>query len=119
MQSIFRPAARRKSLGEQSEGGRRDGGLKMLCIMFYTLRQKKGQFVVTLEIILRDSLSDNLGAVTYPLTENTCEKLRHCNRSFKSTIHTGVVFLYVARRLLQFRVRRVRPRSAPGNYPAN
>jgi len=29
MQSIFRPAARRETLGEQSEGGRRDGGLKM------------------------------------------------------------------------------------------
>jgi len=29
MQSIFRPASRRKTLGEQSEGGRRDGGLKM------------------------------------------------------------------------------------------
>ena len=52
--------------------------------MFYTLRQKKGPFVVTLEIILRDSLSDHLGAVTYPLTENTCEKLEtatgHLNR---------------------------------------
>ena len=43
----------------------------------------------------------------------------HCNRSFKSRIHTGVVFLYVARRLLQFRVRRVHPRSSPGAYPAN
>jgi len=29
MQSIFRPASRRKTLGEQSEGDRRDGGLKM------------------------------------------------------------------------------------------
>jgi len=29
MQSIFRLAARRETLGEQLEGGRRDGGLKM------------------------------------------------------------------------------------------
>src|SRR6266436_3074802 len=29
MQSIFRPASRRKTFGEQSEGDRRDGGLKM------------------------------------------------------------------------------------------
>ena len=29
MQSIFRPASRRETLGEESEGGRRDGGLKM------------------------------------------------------------------------------------------
>jgi hypothetical protein len=29
MQSIFRPAVRRETLGGQSEGGRRDGGLKM------------------------------------------------------------------------------------------
>ena len=28
MQSIFRPAVRRETLGGQSEGGRRDGGLK-------------------------------------------------------------------------------------------
>src|ERR1700722_7940376 len=31
MQSIFRPASRREALGERSGGGRRDGGLKMLC----------------------------------------------------------------------------------------
>jgi hypothetical protein len=29
MQSIFRPALRRETLGEHSEGDRRDGGLKM------------------------------------------------------------------------------------------
>jgi hypothetical protein len=29
MQSIFRPASGRKTFGEQSEGDRRDGGLKM------------------------------------------------------------------------------------------
>jgi hypothetical protein len=29
MQSIFRPASWRETLGEESEGGRRDGGLKM------------------------------------------------------------------------------------------
>ena len=29
MQSIFRPASRREALGKHSEGGRRDGGLKM------------------------------------------------------------------------------------------
>src|ERR1700736_3316815 len=33
MQSIFRPAARRERLGEHPKGDRRDGGLKMLCIM--------------------------------------------------------------------------------------
>ena len=33
MQSIFRPASRREKLGEHSGGGRRDAGLKMLCIM--------------------------------------------------------------------------------------
>jgi hypothetical protein len=29
MQSVFSPASRREALGEHSEGGRRDGGLKM------------------------------------------------------------------------------------------
>jgi hypothetical protein len=32
MQSIFRPAALQEMLGEHSGSGRRDGGLKMLCI---------------------------------------------------------------------------------------
>jgi len=42
MQSIFRPAARRETLGEQSEGGRRDGGLKMLCIVRKYFTQQPG-----------------------------------------------------------------------------
>jgi integrase len=33
MQSIFRSASRRETLGKHSKGGRRDGGLKMLCTM--------------------------------------------------------------------------------------
>src|SRR6266481_3918069 len=49
MQSIFRPASRRETLGEESEGGRRDGGLKMLCIMFYSRGSgKKNYKCVTL-----------------------------------------------------------------------
>jgi hypothetical protein len=31
VQSSFRPASRRETLGRHSEGGRRDGGLKLLC----------------------------------------------------------------------------------------
>jgi hypothetical protein len=51
MQSIFRPAARRETLGEQSEGGRRDGGLKMLCIMIQSPRGAGDDEIVTLRII--------------------------------------------------------------------
>jgi hypothetical protein len=59
MQSIFRPASRREMLGEHSGGGRRDGGLKMLCIMLQFPRGA-GDSVVTLRIIWRDSLGDAL-----------------------------------------------------------
>jgi hypothetical protein len=33
MQRIFRSASRREMLGKHSKGGRRGGGLKILCIM--------------------------------------------------------------------------------------
>ena len=74
--------------------------------MFYTLRRKKGYLVVTLRIISRDSLSDNLCAALknfgHVTSNREHEEARHCNPSFKSRIHPCVVFLYVARCLLQF-----------------
>jgi hypothetical protein len=63
MQSIFRPAARRETLGEQSEGSRRDGGLKMLCIMIQSSRGAGDSEIVIWEIILRDFW----GAILRPL----------------------------------------------------
>jgi len=32
-QSIFRPPSRREGFGEHARGDRRNGGLKMLCVM--------------------------------------------------------------------------------------
>jgi hypothetical protein len=46
MQSSFRPATRRKWLGEQSEGDRRDGDLKLLCIMLQTWGTRVGRVAV-------------------------------------------------------------------------
>jgi len=42
VQPIFRPPSRRPPPECSPSISRRDAGLKMLCIMFYTLRQKKG-----------------------------------------------------------------------------
>jgi len=65
MQSIFRPASRREALGEHSGGDRRDGGLKMLCIMFYTAKRKSDYYLLSY-FACRDALADNRNAEPVP-----------------------------------------------------